>query len=120
MGCFAPAGGVYSTIEDLAQFAGKMLDGSAPGLGSLEPLNGVSTDRASRFSGKFWTVDVDPATGRRLIWHTGGTGGYTGVMAFLPEFNHAVIVLANVGGHTAQMGRVATGLMESLRDAGSS
>lgn len=117
MGCYAPAGGVYSTLEDMAQLARKLLSGSAPGLHSLEPFDGVPTDRANRNSGMFWSIDSDPGTGRRLVWHSGGTGGYSSLLGILPHLQRAVVVLANVGNNTVQIEHVARGLMRSLDDS---
>ena len=115
-----PAGGVYSTIGDMAQFARKLLDGSAPGLASLVPLDDVRTDRENRYSGMFWIIDTDPETGRKLIWHNGGTGGYSSLIGIAPEIQQAVVVLANVGGSAAKLWPVASGLMGSRDDTSSS
>ena len=120
MGGYAPAGGVYSTIRDMAQFARKLLDGSAPGLASLVPLEDVLTDRENRYSGMFWIIDTDPETGRELIWHNGGTGGYSSLIGIVPQIQQAVVVLANVGGSAAKLWPVASGLMKSRDDTASS
>ena len=32
---------------------------------------------------------------RTIIWHNGGTGGYTSFMGFVPETNTGVVVLSN-------------------------
>jgi CubicO group peptidase (beta-lactamase class C family) len=117
MGGFAPAGGVFSTIADMARLASKILGGAAPGLSSLELLEDESSDHAGHSSGMFWTVISDPSTRRRLVWHTGRTGGYSSLMAISPELHQAVVVLANVGGHTAQIERVAAALLQSPGDA---
>jgi CubicO group peptidase (beta-lactamase class C family) len=36
--------------------------------------------------------------GQRLIWHTGGTLGFSSLVAFLPEANLGVVLLTNRGG----------------------
>jgi CubicO group peptidase (beta-lactamase class C family) len=96
MGGFAPAGGVISTLGDMARLAVALLDGSAPGLGSLTPIEGVATAGPNRASGMFWVIESDPGTDRKMIWHNGQTGGYSSFLGLAPHSGRAMIVLLNV------------------------
>jgi CubicO group peptidase (beta-lactamase class C family) len=107
MGGFAPAGGVYSTIDDMAKFARAVLNGSAPGLYSTVAFEGIPTDRPSRNSGMFWMIDSEPGTQKAMIWHNGGTGGYSSLMSIFPHLQRAVIILQSVAGRGAELERVA-------------
>ena len=51
---YAPAGGVFSTIEDMARLAAALLDGSAPGIESMTPIDVGGADNANRAFGMCW------------------------------------------------------------------
>jgi CubicO group peptidase (beta-lactamase class C family) len=110
MGGFAPAGGVISTLGDMARLAVALLDGSAPGSGSLTPIEGVATDGTNRAIGMFWVIESVPGTDRRLAWHNGQTAGYSSFLGLAPHTGRAVIVLANVAQVSDQQ-RIAFELM---------
>ncbi|RNI21660.1 serine hydrolase domain-containing protein [Flexivirga caeni] len=80
---YAPAGGVTSSLADLATVARALLAGTAPGIGSL--------DRDDCF----W-VRERGAAGGPVVWHNGETGGYAAYLGLRPEAGRAVIVLADV------------------------
>jgi CubicO group peptidase (beta-lactamase class C family) len=111
MGGFAPAGGVYSTIEDMAALGGALLDGSAPGLRSTVPFEGIPTDRTNRYSGMFWIIDGEPGSGQGMIWHNGGTGGYSSLMVVLPHQQRAVVILQSVAGRGTDLADAVAGLL---------
>ena len=96
MGGFAPAGGVVSTLRDMARLAVALMDGSAPGSGSLTPIEGVATGGPNRASGMFWVIETDPGTNRKMIWHNGQTGGYSSFLGLAPHSGRAMIVLISV------------------------
>jgi len=110
MGGYAPAGGVVSTISDMARLAVALLDGSAPGIRSLTPLDGVDTGTPNRATGMFWVIDSVPGTNRMMIWHNGQTGGYSSFLGLLPQTGRAVIVLASVARAREQQ-RIGLGLV---------
>jgi CubicO group peptidase (beta-lactamase class C family) len=104
---YAPAGGVLTTVADLARLCGALLDGSAPGVASLRPLDGTAGD-PERPMGMFWLLDPagpdqetesDQETrqdqGSAMVWHNGATGGYSAFLALWPEQRRAVAVLAD-------------------------
>nr|WP_218566608.1 serine hydrolase domain-containing protein [Vallicoccus soli] len=66
-----PAGGVRSTAADLGRLLAALLDGGAPGLRALDPVERLGP--GARI-GAAWVVVRLP--GRVLTWHNGGTGGF--------------------------------------------
>jgi CubicO group peptidase (beta-lactamase class C family) len=108
---FAPAGGVYSTIEDMAKLARALLDGSAPGLAATLAFEGIPTDRANRQSGMFWIIETSQGTTQTMVWHNGGTGGYSSFMGIVPHRQRAVVILQSVAGRGAGLARVAAELL---------
>jgi CubicO group peptidase (beta-lactamase class C family) len=108
---YAPAGGVVSTIGDMARLAGALLDGSAPGLASLNPIETVPTESPHRARGMFWVVDSVPGTGRSVVGHLGRTGGYSALFALLPRTRRAVVILENVSRGPQERQRLAFGLV---------
>lgn len=109
MGGYAPAGGVFSTLSDMVRLAVALLDGSAPGIGSLMPIEGVATGGPNRARGMFWVIELIPGTHRKMIWLNGRTGGYSSFLGLAPHSGRATIVLANVARARKQQ-RVAIGL----------
>ncbi|MGO9872487.1 MAG: serine hydrolase domain-containing protein [Acidimicrobiia bacterium] len=107
---YAPAGAVVSTIADMADLACSLLQGSAPGKGSLVAIAGVETDRPCRETGMFWVIDRRPESDRSMIWHNGQTGGYSAFFAIFPQSERAVVVLANVA-RAAEPQRIALALV---------
>lgn len=110
---YAPAGGTLSTIGDMARLTTSLLEGSAPGHGSLTPIDGIDTGVPGRLTGMFWIVAQVPGTNRTKVWHNGQTGGYSAFLALYPQAKRAVIVLANVA-RVSDQERVAAGLIRWL------
>lgn len=67
-----PAGGIRAGIEDMAQLVGALLDGCAPGLAALDPVDAFGGRRV-RIGAAWITIEV---RGRSITWHNGGTGGF--------------------------------------------
>lgn len=111
---YAPAGGVVSTIEDMARLAGSLLDNSTTSHAALVPFANVATDAPNRATGMFWVINTPAGGGRTMVWHNGQTGGYSAFFALFPEDNRAVVVLANVA-HGREQQRIALGLREQRR-----
>jgi CubicO group peptidase (beta-lactamase class C family) len=108
MSAFSPAGGVYSTIDDMAQLALSLLRRSAPGFSAIEPLDGIDTDRMGRSIGLFWLIDQLGPHGSRRIWHNGGTGGYSAFLGLYPDIGKAVVVLQAVANRTSELSSIAS------------
>jgi CubicO group peptidase (beta-lactamase class C family) len=109
---YAPAGGVISTIGDMARLAEALLGGSAPGLASMTPIDGAATGQPHRTSGMFWVIGSIPETGGTMVGHTGRTGGYCALLVLLPKTQRAVIVLENVARRPREHERLAAGLLK--------
>lgn len=84
----APAGGIRSSIGDMAQLAESLLDGSAPGAAALDPVQTFSG--AARIGAAWLTL---PFKGREITWHNGGTGGFRSWMGLDRNAGTAAIIL---------------------------
>ncbi len=116
-----PNGGVYSTVADLARFAGAL--SGVPGLQLL-------TEESRRAMLSVATPE-DPDRGYGLglslrrnddgSWtagHGGSVAGYTATLQFDPEARIAVVLLRNYQSGATNLGGAAMGLLEELRAAG--
>ena len=66
-----PAGAVRCTAADLAALLDGLLDGTAPGVGALEPTHPVRGDTCI---GAAWITTEH--RGNQITWHNGRTGGF--------------------------------------------
>lgn len=66
-----PAGGIRSSISDLATLVGALLDGSAPGITALDPVRDFTS--RTRIGAGWITIAL---RGHHITWHNGGTGGF--------------------------------------------
>ncbi len=97
----APAGGVWSTVEDLAQYLLTELNrGTAPDgtvIISQENLRRTWTPQvalsATASYGLGWFVDE--YKGVQVMHHGGNTFGFSSDLAFMPEKNIGIVVLVN-------------------------
>ena len=87
---YAPAGGVRSTPEDMARYTRALLDGSAPGLGALEPRWDAGDGHRVGYA---WFTDLVGSTD--ITWHNGATGGFSSILALDRSRAAAVVILAN-------------------------
>ena len=109
---YAPAGGVISTIRDVARLTEALLDGSAPGGASLQPLPGATASAPGRQAGMFWVIEPLAQTGSTLTWHNGRTGGYSAFLGLLLDERRGVAVLTNAA-RDAEGRRIALALLRS-------
>lgn len=90
------AGGIRSTTDDMLKFAHAALDPGSPIGPAMRTALSVRRDtgiaRTEQALG--WQV-FHPASGREVLIHNGGTGGYRAVLAIEPSKHHAVVALAN-------------------------
>ncbi|QGK69136.1 serine hydrolase [Allosaccharopolyspora coralli] len=95
----SPAGGVRSTVDDMARFALTVLEGSAPGMDAVHPRwnDGASTD-----VGLAW--HVSERDGSRVTWHNGATGGFSSIMTLDRERGRGVVVLSNTAADIDEVG----------------
>lgn len=92
------AGSLYSTPEDMAQFAKWILNPPEGDAGvairaSIEPQ--VKVNQIGGAMGLGWHLRNTDTGDQPAIWHNGGTGGYASAMMVDPNIGRAVIVLAN-------------------------
>jgi CubicO group peptidase (beta-lactamase class C family) len=113
LGGYAPAGGVITTIGDMARLAARLVDGSAPGSAALDPVDPEPSPPRVRRSGMFWVVDPGPGVGETVTWHNGMTGGYSAMIRIRRRAGTAVVVLAAVA-DGARVSRIALDLEESV------
>jgi CubicO group peptidase (beta-lactamase class C family) len=103
-----PAGGIRSSITDMARLTAALLDGTAPGIDALDPT--------SRFGprvqiGAAW-ITVEMWKGRPITWHNGGTGGFRSWIGLDRAAGTGAVVLSAT---TASVDRAGFAL---LQDAG--
>ncbi len=88
-----PAGGIYSSVEDLARFARAEIERTDPALVlSQEPVFTISEGEQVALG---WHV-YDWVQGWRTLNHNGAIGGYTGSVNIDTTNRCAAIVLSNV------------------------
>jgi CubicO group peptidase (beta-lactamase class C family) len=101
-----PAGGVYSSVEDIARFMRAMLAGGAldgerviSDASLNESLTPQYTDCELDFGQRYglgWILSGLPVENSgRQAWHNGGTKAYLSQMALLPDRKLGVVVLTN-------------------------
>jgi CubicO group peptidase (beta-lactamase class C family)/predicted kinase len=113
LGGYAPAGGVIATIDDMAKLAIALLDRTAPGASSMDPLDGIDEPSPARRHGIFWIVDPTP-DGSAMVWHNGATGGYAAFVALFPGARRAVVALGNTS-RPSDLQRIALALVWAER-----
>jgi CubicO group peptidase (beta-lactamase class C family) len=122
---YAPAGGVTSTIEDVTRLTAALVDGTAPGIESLQALDDVAPSAPGREAGMFWIIEplkphdrepggATPTAGTVLTWHNGATGGYSAFLGIARAERRGVAVLADTG-HGPEQRAIALQLLRSLR-----
>ena len=93
------AGGILSTTEDLAKFAQAQFDAKNTALAlTRTPTFNINKDLKI---GLAWHLLKSP-NGKDVIWHNGGTGGYSSSMVVNVKDQSAVIVLSNLSAFHAK------------------
>ncbi|MGE0818509.1 MAG: serine hydrolase domain-containing protein [Candidatus Nanopelagicales bacterium] len=103
----APAGGIRSTADDLARLTEVLLDGSAPGVRALDPVEQF-TGPAARI-GAGWMVLS--RKGRDITWHNGRTGGFGSWWGMDRQAGSGVVILT---GTSASVDRHGFELLEAV------
>jgi CubicO group peptidase (beta-lactamase class C family) len=84
-----PAGGIRACIEDMAVLVQSLLNGTAPGLAALDP---VDTFAGRVRIGAAWiTMDLH---GRSITWHNGGTGGFRSWLGLDRDAGTGAVILS--------------------------
>jgi CubicO group peptidase (beta-lactamase class C family) len=94
----APAGGIRSSIEDMARLSAALLERSAPGVAALDPVRDFSG--GLRIGAAWLTLTV---RGTEITWHNGGTGGFRSWIGIDRNAGTACVILSatsvSVDGH---------------------
>ncbi|ROI01212.1 MULTISPECIES: serine hydrolase [unclassified Chryseobacterium] len=87
------AGGILSTTEDLVKFANAQFDPKNKALALTRKPTFTVNDKIQMGLG--WHI-IKTTGDQELVWHNGGTGGYSSSMAINVNNRSAVIILSNV------------------------
>lgn len=92
LGGDAPAGSVRSTTADIVTYLSAQLDETAPGSRAATPVTAADGDD---------TIGLGWFTRDTVVWHNGGTGGFSSFVAFDRDADRLVVVLANTANNAA-------------------
>jgi CubicO group peptidase (beta-lactamase class C family) len=106
----APAGGIRASIEDMGRFALSLIDGSAPGVGALDPVAPLAGP-AVRIGAAWITLD---RRGRNIVWHNGGTGGFRSWIGIDRSAETGVVVISAT---SRSVDRLGMSMLTELSDA---
>lgn len=84
-----PAGGIRASIGAMARLTEALLDGTAPGVAALDPVEGFSG--GLRIGAAWMTLS---GKGRQVTFHNGGTGGFRSWMGVDRAAAAGVVVLS--------------------------
>ncbi len=110
----AGGGAIFSTIEDLSKFALAQFDNKNTELTLTQKPTFKINDYMS--IGLGWHI-LKRKNGGELIWHNGGTGGYTSSMTLDLKNNNGIIILSNVSAFNNNMRNIdqlCFGLLKTL------
>ncbi|TWE11469.1 CubicO group peptidase (beta-lactamase class C family) [Rudaeicoccus suwonensis] len=110
LGGYAPAGGVVSTITDMARLAQSVLGRTAPGQMALQERHRTSEQSGI---GLFWMLKT--VDGQHIHWHNGETGGYSSYLGVNIDRGRAVVVLASVA-DSARQQQIADALIRTSQN----
>jgi D-alanyl-D-alanine-carboxypeptidase/D-alanyl-D-alanine-endopeptidase len=102
LNAFAPAGALWSSGTDMAKFVRWQLRAgeadvsplSGGGLTLMQRAHFVNRERRSAH-GLGWIVKSGPRDMGDIVWHNGGTGGFSSYVGMVPRQGVGVIVLTN-------------------------
>jgi CubicO group peptidase (beta-lactamase class C family) len=97
----APAGAVWSNIEDMARYAITQMGGVAPSgqrvvsAAALQPTQTTEIQIQPGVGyGMGWGV-VEDLQGQRVLTHDGGTAGFASLILLVPDAQFGIVILAN-------------------------
>jgi hypothetical protein len=114
-----PAGGLVSTVEDLALFATAHLSGGGPLLSS-ETTGRMHSLSAGEPGGGGMALGfrVTRSNGRRLLCHGGDGSGFTNFLGLYPDEGIAVALTLNRGGMQAARAVIGNGVLAAVAGDG--
>ncbi|GAA5224720.1 hypothetical protein GCM10025777_53510 [Membranihabitans marinus] len=110
------AGDIKSTVRDLSYFATAIMDESNTALQMTTEANFKVNSKMD--IGLGWHI-TNQSDGENILWHNGGTGGYTSCIALNKEAKQAAVVLSNVSAFHKDMDlieQLCFELLDSLRE----
>ena len=115
LNALAGAGALNSTAADLARFLSASLHPEATGLSAA--IEAIQRPAGNRRTGLGW--HISSAAGRPVLWHNGGTGGFSAMLALDRDAGCAIGAVATSGPapHQPLEGAVRTALAELIRPA---
>lgn len=97
------AGGILSSVNDLSKFASAQFKEENLELMLTQKMS--FTINRNMSVGLGWHI-IKGKKKEELIWHNGGTGGYSSSMVLDKENKNGIIVLSNVSAYNKQMGNI--------------
>ncbi|MFF4173046.1 serine hydrolase domain-containing protein [Streptomyces sp. NPDC001744] len=96
LAALAGAGGLRSTVPDLLALARTQFDPAPGEFAEAVALTHATAHRVNAGTAVHpgWISAALPRDRHRILFHTGGTGGYRGLLAVAPEHRAAVAVLS--------------------------
>jgi CubicO group peptidase (beta-lactamase class C family) len=91
----SPAGGCYSTGEDMTRFHMALMSHRLLSQKSLETLWTGVTENGDRSADYGYGAYIERYNGTRIIWHGGGWQGITNQFDLYPELGYTVVILSN-------------------------
>ncbi|WP_207427425.1 serine hydrolase [Pedobacter sp. SYSU D00535] len=104
------AGGGYSTIEDMHQFALALTGGKLLSSASLEKLFHDYKRRGYGYGFQLWNTRLGKAVG-----HSGGAPGVNGLQFILPDSGYTIVVLANYDRAAQELGDYILWLLKNIK-----
>lgn len=108
-----PAGGGYSTVEDLFRFDAALRSGKLLSARSLDALWKSYPEVGSKEYGLGFGINESPAG--RVVGHSGGFNGISGDLAMYLDEGWTIAVLSNYGGAARLVSDKARGLIAQGR-----
>jgi CubicO group peptidase (beta-lactamase class C family) len=90
---FVAAGGIKSTIEDMTIYLQQNIDETNP---NIKLSHEITFENEKVKAGYAWVIQ-QTKSGDTLIWHNGGTYGFTSFCGFIKEKKYGIVVLNNSG-----------------------
>jgi CubicO group peptidase (beta-lactamase class C family) len=99
----SPAGGAYSTGEDMARFHRALVQHTLLNETSLKTLWTGVTEQPGRGAEYGYGSQITHYNGERIIWHGGGWKGITNHFDMYPERGYTVVILSNIDSDPASI-----------------
>jgi len=112
----AGGGAIFSTVEDLSKFAlAQFYQNNKELMLTHKPTFKVNQNMTVALG---WHI-LKGEKETEVIWHNGGTGGYSSSMVLDLDNNNGIIILSNVSAYNKKMGNIdklCFGLMKTLKN----